>query len=165
MQFHNTFHLFSQLLFWSSGKSSKIKWNKKCRKVNCRLMHWDWDTCTVYSKMDSSLFAGCTVNPTELWRVRPSQICVSPYRSSTPSSKTTGCPLPWTAPAPSTSSCWTAGRRNATTGPSLARLSTTWTRWSVTPTAWRLWLLCHQGGFENMPQSDWKTCFRILNSS
>lgn len=133
-------------------------------------MHWDWDTCTVYGKMDGFLFAGCTVYPTDLWRVRPSQICVSPCRSSTPSSKTTGCPLPWTAPAPSTSSCWTAGRRTATTGPSSARLSTTWTRWFVTPTAWRPWLLCHQGGFENMLWFDLKMrgiseCWRVPKPS
>lgn len=66
-------------------------------------------------------------------------------RSSMPLSRTTGCPHPWTVPARCTSSCWTAGRRTATTGPSSAKSSTTWTRWSVIPTRWRPWPHCHLG--------------------
>ena len=57
-----------------------------------------------------------------------------------PSSRTTGCPLPWTAQLLCTNSCWTVGRRTVTAGPALQRLSTPWTRWSGTRQVSRLWL-------------------------
>ena len=57
-----------------------------------------------------------------------------------PSSRTTGCPLPWTAQLLCTSSCWTVGRRTVTAGPALQRSSTPWTRWSGTRQVSRLWL-------------------------
>lgn len=51
----------------------------------------------------------------------------SRLRSSMPSSRITGCPHPWTAPQPCTSSCWTAGCGTGTSGLNSPRLSTPWT--------------------------------------
>lgn len=55
------------------------------------------------------------------------------------------CQALWTARLHSTSSCSTAGRRTATAGPSLTRLSACWTSLSVTQAAWRRWWM-HQAG-------------------
>lgn len=72
-------------------------------------------------------------------------ICLSPFRWSMLLSRTTGCLRLWTARVPCTSSCSIAGRRTAIIVPNSARLLTTWTRWSVTPTCWRPWHLFLQG--------------------
>jgi len=75
----------------------------------------------------------------------PSALCFTSHRWLKPWRKAIACQVPWTALLLSTSWCLTAGRKTATAGPSLMKLSACWTSSSVTQAAWRRWLM-HRAG-------------------
>ena len=132
----------------SWGPSEFGFWRNNCKALLARIKRSSDQMWPPGLSLPICAFSHTESSPHELFSKLLTSVnvwFVSFYRSSTPLSRTTACPHPWTVPARCTSSCWTAGRRTATTDPSSARSSTTWTKWSVTPTCWRPWPRCPLG--------------------